>query len=146
MQITKVIAAPAARVWEILTDTRLWPLWGPSVSAVDSPRRYLAAGLQGRVQTAVGLWLPFEITRFEAPSYWHWRVAGLPATGHRVTSLDEGECALSFEFPLWAAPYGLVCRLAAEKIARLAREQVGSPSTVPASLGETDQNKLSGEP
>lgn len=120
MQISKIINAPQQRVWDILIDTRLWPLWGPSISAVESPRRYLVAGLQGRVKTAVGLWLPFEITRFEAPDYWHWRVAGIAATGHRVASRAAGGCELSFEFPLWAGPYALVCRRAAENIARLA--------------------------
>lgn len=146
MKITKTIAAPAEKVWDILTDTRLWPLWGPSVSAVDAPRRHLAAGLRGRVKTAVGLWLPFEITRFEAPSYWHWKVAGIAATGHRVTSLDPGRCELSFEVPLWAGPYALVCRLAAENIARLAGEQTGRPATTPAARGGANQGNMSGEP
>jgi len=121
MQIKHVINAPARLVWNILIDTHQWPVWGPSIRAVQSPQQYIIAGLKGRIQTVIGVWLPFEITDFEPMSLWNWKVAGMPATGHRVTILDEDRCELIFEMPFAALPYGLVCLQAARKIDRLAQ-------------------------
>jgi hypothetical protein len=126
MQVSKQIAAPIETVWEILIDSQLWPLWGPSVSAVDFPPRYLTAGAQGRVRIIVGLWAGFEVTSFEPPYYWHWQVAGRAATGHRLTELSPGHCRLSFELPFVAFPYAAICRLAANNVARLAEEKVAT--------------------
>jgi hypothetical protein len=47
-------------------------------------------------------------------------VAGVPATGHRVTPLGPGRCRVDFELSPWVAPYWLVCRIAAARVARLA--------------------------
>ena len=120
MQVNKKIDAPLERVWEILTDTRQWPAWGPSVLGVDSPQRYICSGLQGRLKTAVGIWVSFEITNCEAPVFWDWKVAGFAATGHRLKKLNENSCELNFELPFAAFPYALICRQAANRIARLA--------------------------
>lgn len=120
MQVVKVINAPIIRVWEVLTDTRQWPVWGPSVHRVDSPQRYIYCGLQGRLKTAVGIWVTFEITHCEEPVFWDWKVAGFAATGHRLKKLNENSCELIFELPVAAFPYALVCRQAANRIARLA--------------------------
>jgi len=115
----KEIKAPAERVWRLITDTRAWPRWGPTVRAVDSPERFIRAGLTGRVCTPVGLWMPFTIETFEPNRYWDWRVGGLTATGHRVEAIAENRCRLSFTVPIWAAGYGWVCRLALNRIQRL---------------------------
>jgi len=120
MQVNKKIDAPLERVWEILTDTRQWPAWGPSVLRVDSPQRYICCGLQGRLKTAVGIWVSFEITNCEAPVFWDWKVAGFAATGHRLKKLNKNSCELNFELPFAAFPYALICRQAANRIARLA--------------------------
>jgi len=120
MQVSKKIDAPLERVWEILTDTRQWPAWGPSVLHVDSPQRYICFGLQGRLKTAVGIWVSFEITNCEASVFWDWKVAGFAATGHRLNKLNENSCELIFELPFTAFPYALICRQAANRIARLA--------------------------
>ena len=85
LKVTESISAPAAIAWTLLTDTRAWPHWGPSVRAVDAPARFITAGMRGRVQTTPGPWLPFEITDWEEGTYWRWRVGGIPATGHRVS-------------------------------------------------------------
>jgi hypothetical protein len=60
------IPVPAAVAWRFLTDTKAWPRWGPSVIAVDAPARLIGPGMRGRVQTTLGLWLPFEITDWQA--------------------------------------------------------------------------------
>lgn len=112
------VAAPAERVWSLLTDTTRWPEWGPSVTDVESTDRVIRAGTTGRVRTPVGVWVPFEVTACTR-HYWTWRVARVPATGHRVDPLDAGRCRVSFEVPLFAVPYLPVCRAALDRIAAL---------------------------
>jgi hypothetical protein len=114
------IHAPAAVAWALLTDTRAWPQWGPSVRAVDVPTRFITAGTRGRVQTAVGVWLSFEITHWEEGSHWSWTVAGLPATGHLIEATGPDSCRVSFTIPAWAPFYLPVCRAALRAIGRLA--------------------------
>jgi hypothetical protein len=123
MQVTKTINAPLEKVWDLLSDTRQWPAWGPSVRLVDSPQRYISTGLQGRLKTTIGLWVRFEITNYEAPVYWDWKVSGFKATGHRLKKLSESRCELIFELPLAAFPYALICRQAANRIARIALDK-----------------------
>jgi uncharacterized protein YndB with AHSA1/START domain len=125
------INATPGRVWRLLTDTHQWPRWGPSVQRVESPNRFIEKGDRGRVKTAAGVWLPFEITEFEPERYWAWKVAGVRATGHRVEPLgDEGSdpeesggCRLIFEVPSIAFPYLSVCRWAAERIRTMAEDR-----------------------
>jgi len=115
--VSREIAADRETVWDVLTDTEQWPEWGPSVTAVDSPQRYIAAGTTGRVRLPGGLWVPFEIT--ECGEYrWGWRVARVPATGHRVEATSGG-CRVGFEVPLYGAVYAPVCRRALARIERL---------------------------
>lgn len=122
------VSAPSNRVWRLLADTREWPKWGPSVRRVESPHRFIEKGDRGRVKTAAGVWLPFEITEFEPERYWAWKVAGVRATGHRVEPLDDtgsnpdnpAGCRLIFEVPAMAFPYLSVCRWAAGRIRKMA--------------------------
>lgn len=117
------ILAPASAAWELLTDTSRWPQWGPSLSRVESVERYIRAGSTGRVQTLIGVWLPFRITEFIDGQRWGWQVAGIPATGHRVEPLGPQRCRVVFEVPAIAAPYLAVCRLAAERIKRILEQE-----------------------
>lgn len=117
------INVPAAAAWELLIDTRRWPEWGPSVARVDCADRCIGPGTIGRVQTAIGLWLPFQITEFTAGQYWHWRVAGIPATGHRVLSIEPNLCRVLFEVPVLAAPYFGICKLAARRIKHILEKE-----------------------
>jgi hypothetical protein len=89
------------------------------VLAVDCRERLIRAGTVGRLRTPLGIWIPFVITDFDAPRLWRWRVAGMPATGHRIESLDAERTRLVFELPAIAFPYAAVCRLAGRRIARL---------------------------
>jgi hypothetical protein len=88
----------------------------PSVRAVEAPADLIGPGMRGRIQTPVGLWLPFEITRWEPEHVWAWRVAGVEATGHRVDPLGPGRCRVTFEIPRWAPFYRLVCDAALRRI------------------------------
>ncbi|PSQ45792.1 polyketide cyclase [Halobacteriales archaeon SW_7_68_16] len=118
------IDAPPDAVWTALIDTTAWPDWGPSVRAVDSPDRYVSLGTAGHIRTLGGLRVPFEITRFDADAptrRWTWRVARLPATGHRVAPVDgAAACRAGFELPPLAAGYAPVCRRALTRLDRLA--------------------------
>jgi len=107
--------------WDMLTRTRFWPGWGPSVSAVEPTDARIGPDSTGRVRTAVGVWLPFAVTDWDEGRSWSWRVAGLPATGHRVEPTATG-CRVSFDVPAVAAPYLVVCRIALGRIDRLARQ------------------------
>lgn len=117
--VTARLDVPDAVAWGLLTDTHTWPQWGPSVRAVDAPQRFISAGITGRVQTTPGLWLPFEITEWEEGRAWAWRVAGIPATGHRVTPVTASSCRVTFTIPRWAPFYAPVCRTALRRIASL---------------------------
>ena len=119
LTFSKLLDAPAGRVWDLIIDTWTWPSWGPSVKAVKCRQRRITAGCQGRIKTPLGLWLPFRVTRFEPERYWAWRVAGLAATGHQVDPLGPERCRLSFTVPAWAVGYGIVCRRALIGIDRL---------------------------
>jgi Polyketide cyclase / dehydrase and lipid transport. len=121
--VSREIPAAPETVWEILTDTRQWPAWGPSVTDVECTDRYVDAGTTGRVRLPGGVWLPFEVTECEAYR-WTWVVARVPATGHRVESTDAGS-RVGLELPLYGVAYAPVCRRALGEIARLAGERDG---------------------
>jgi hypothetical protein len=116
--VSRDVAADRERVWTVLTDTERWPDWGPSVTAVDADTRIVEAGSTGRVRLPGGVWLPFEITSC-AGYRWTWRVARIPATGHRVEAAGDG-CTVAFELPLYATPYAPVCVRALDRVEKLA--------------------------
>ncbi len=118
IEVSREVPVPADRAWSLLTDTDRWPEWGPSVRAVECTDREIRAGSTGRVETVLGIRVPFEIVTCE-PYRWTWRVAGIPATGHRVEPLGENRCQVVFEMPLPAAGYVPVCRRALDRIAHL---------------------------
>lgn len=124
MHVARTIDAPVDLVWRILVDTERWPQWGPSVVDVDYGQRWLEQGATGRVKTVLGVWLPFEVTVFEPLEYWFWNVAGMPATGHRLTTLSAQQSKLSFEFPALVFFYGLICNKALQNIDVLARTEL----------------------
>lgn len=123
LDVRRNVEATPEFVWELLTDTLRWPEWGPSVTAVQCGTRYIAGGSRGRVKTALGLWLPFTVTEFIQRHFWAWRVAGIPATGHRVEALGDSRTLVTFEVPAPAAPYLIVCRAALKRIAAIAARE-----------------------
>jgi len=116
--VSREIHASPARVWELLVDTERWPEWGPSVRDVDAPTRYITRGTTGHVRLPGGFRVPFEVTACEDRT-WRWRVARIPATGHRVRERGEG-CVAAFEVPLYAAGYVPVCRRALSRLGEIA--------------------------
>ena len=110
------------KVWDIITDTTRWVEWGPSIMAVECHDRYIRKGSRGRVRTAIGLWVHYEITACDEGKYWSWRVFGIHATGHRVEQQGDDICRLIFEIPFLAVPYAYVCKTALKRIARIAEQ------------------------
>ena len=90
-------------------------------AALDDGGRVLSAGAQGTVWTAVGVPLRFRVTEFDPGRRWAWTVAGVPATGHEVISI-EGGCRVRFDVPWWAAAYLPVCAAALGRIEKLATD------------------------
>ncbi|MCC5953377.1 MAG: SRPBCC family protein [Acidimicrobiia bacterium] len=119
----RTIDAPAVDLWRLFAEVDLWPQWGPSVrSASVDGGGPLCTGATGQVVTAAGVRLPFEITEWVDLHRWSWRVAGVPATDHEVTSLGLDRCRVGFGVPWPAAPYLAVCRRALATMDRLAAE------------------------
>ncbi len=132
------LAVAPETAWDALIDTERWPAWGPSVTDVDCDDRRVLTGSTGRVRLPGGVWVPFRVTHL-AGRRWTWRVARIPATGHRVESVDGGvtdgdgdgtgaggddaseedECRVVFEVPPLAAGYVPVCRRALGDLANL---------------------------
>jgi hypothetical protein len=119
--VSRDLAVPPAVAWRILTDTRTWPTWGPTVTEVVASDTTLTATTTGQIRPLVGPWLPFRVTAFEPGHRWSWRVAGIPATGHRVEATSDG-CRVVFEVPVPVAAYAAVCQVALRRIARLAED------------------------
>ncbi len=85
----------------------------------------IGPGSRGWILTAPGIALPFRVTAYEEGCSWAWKVAGIPATGHRVIPRGSSACRVVFELPLFAAPYAAVCRRACRNLARLAGKRRG---------------------
>ncbi|WP_418285392.1 SRPBCC family protein [Halorubrum sp. DTA46] len=119
LAVGRDVSVPPAVAAEALRDTRTWPEWGPAIDAVESDDRLVRAGTSGRVRVG-GAWLPFRVTG-ATDRRWDWRVAGVPATGHRVDRYadDPHRCRVVVEVPVVAAGYVPVCRRALDRFAAL---------------------------
>jgi uncharacterized protein YndB with AHSA1/START domain len=117
LAVSRLIAAPPSAVWKMLVDLDAWPKWGPTVNRarLDSPHTELALGATGTVNTSLGLAVPFVVTEFEPGRHWTWKVAGIPATSHRVQPAGR-HTRVSIGVPWWAPGYLAVCSIALRRI------------------------------
>ena len=115
--ISRELEVPAVKAWEQLVDTTAWAAWSPSIEGVECRAREIRLGSRGRIRTRLGLWLPFEVDVYRPLQEWSWRVAGVPATRHRVNAIAPGRCRVEFGVPVPAAPYRFVCGEALERLA-----------------------------
>ena len=120
LSVSRTVAAPPDEVWRLLVEVEQWPRWGPSISEVqlDHIGDRIRAGSTGMVVPPIGVPLPFRVTDFVDGERWSWRVAGIPATSHRVEAVGAGT-RVSFGVPPWAPAYLAVCALALRRLERL---------------------------
>lgn len=115
------IAAPAERVWAVMSDVERWPTWTPTVASLDvlGPRPFSVGSRarirQPRLPTAV-----WTVTLLEPPRYFEWRNRSpgiLSVAGHRVepTGAGTSRVTLTFGWSGWLAP---VIRLVYGKLGR----------------------------
>jgi hypothetical protein len=123
ISVSRHYHASPQMAWRLLTDTSLWPLWGPTVRGVRCSERFIRKGSEGQVRTPFGWWIPFVITDYDDLHFWGWKVAGIRATGHRLIACDENSCRVVFELPYWWLPYAIVCRRAATNMAELLKDK-----------------------
>jgi uncharacterized protein YndB with AHSA1/START domain len=118
------VGAAGEKVWRLISEFEHWPAWGPSVLAVESEAAAVEPGVTGRVKTVAGFWLPFEITAVEPGRSWNWKVAGIPATGHRVEDIGDGSSRVEFTAPIVTYPYVLVLRRGLVRLKQLAESRL----------------------
>ena len=117
--VSRLLHCAVDEAWRVITDTRQWVDWGPSVSRVKCAQRYIQPSSIGSIRTVFGFWVPFTITVYEHPHFWSWRIGRFEATGHRLAITEDGFCRISFDMPWWAFPYVLICAIALRRISRL---------------------------
>lgn len=115
------IEAPSERVWTLIAGFEHWPEWGLSIRQVEPTTGRVAAKRRGRVRSAIGVWVPFEITAVEEGRSWNWKVAGIDATGHRVAPTPGG-CNVTFTAPGWAPFYVPVLAISLRRLRLLAQK------------------------
>lgn len=128
LRLAVEVAAPADLAWRELVETARWPAWGPSVRAarLDDGTGVLGPRSTGAVRTLPGVWLPFRVVGWYDDGRrrsWSWRVAGVRATAHAVTAVDEERCRVEMGVPWWAPGYLPVIALALARVRRRAEAQ-----------------------
>jgi uncharacterized protein YndB with AHSA1/START domain len=123
LSVHRVIAAPPEAAWRLLVDLDAWPKWGPSIASAELDKQYseLALRATGHVQTSLLVKVPFVVTAFDPGRCWAWKVAGIPATSHRVDPV-EGGALVTIGVPWWAAAYTAVCAVALRRLEKLLLE------------------------
>jgi uncharacterized protein YndB with AHSA1/START domain len=92
--VTVEIAAPAQRVWEVLTDVDLWPEWTRTVTSVkrldDGPLR---SGSRVRIRQPKVPETEYLVTELDPGRSFTWVAAGpgvRTTARHHVTAMDDG--------------------------------------------------------
>ena len=136
-EVITPIAAPAERVWSILSDVERWPTWTKSVTSVelDGP---LAVGSQAKIRQPklpVTTWTVTEVVPGRSFT-WHSAAPGSRATGwHEVTATGDGTCevrlALEQAGPLGSL-VGLLYRGLTKRYVQMEADGLAAASTAPA--------------
>jgi uncharacterized protein YndB with AHSA1/START domain len=107
----RTIAAPAARVHELLTDVDAWQLWSPHVVSVDPPGGHVHEGWSGRVRPFFGPATTMRVTRVVPDGGYEWTTSAL---GHRldyadvVRSTGEDRCVVELRADVHGPLAGVV--------------------------------------
>ena len=109
------IGASQQRVWDVLTDLEAWPQRIETVDVVEllTPAP-IGVGSQARLKQPrlpEGTW---EVTAWEAPSFFEWRQKASGVTtvaGHRIEALDAGRSRLALTLEMRGLPAELFGRI-----------------------------------
>ena len=120
-EISISIAAPAQRVWGVMTDIERWPEWTASVAeAKRLDNGDFRIGSKARLKQPRVPTLTWTVTSMEDGRYFEWstRAPGVRTVGgHRV--LQEGTGS---QVTLWVEQNGLLIKLMGGRFARMAEE------------------------
>ncbi|MEQ1787144.1 MAG: SRPBCC family protein [Acidimicrobiales bacterium] len=137
-EVTTQIAAPAERVWAILSDVERWPTWTASVTSValDGPLAGDATAKIRQPKLPVTTWTVTELVPGRSFT-WQAVAPGSRATGwHEVTPTGDGSCEVRLAIEQ-AGPLGTVVgwlyrgltkRYVAMEAAGLAKQATAPPS------------------
>lgn len=150
MTVTRVGAAPADRVWQLLATPACWPAWAPHMAHVTGEDRRtapgpVAVGQRLRIETVVpGVVVPVRVTDVEEGDSWtmvaelpvgevrssHRVVAGAGAGGGEQTAVTVAMRWLGPALPgpvplgrLLLAPYHPVAALSVRRLLHLAASE-----------------------
>jgi uncharacterized membrane protein len=104
------MAAPADRVWAVMSDVERWPQWTPTVTSVERlDARPFGVGSRFRVRQPKLPTAVWTVTALEPGRYFEWRNAspGLTSVGgHRVTAGADGATSvtLTLTWSGWLTP------------------------------------------
>ena len=109
------IDAPQQRVWDVLSDLEEWPRLIETVDSVElltpSP---IGTGTRARLKQPKLPEATWEVTAWEAPSFFAWRQQSGGVTnvaGHRVEALDDGRSRLTLTIDMQGLLVPIVGRL-----------------------------------
>ena len=135
-EVSTAIAAPAERVWAILSDVERWPTWTASMTSVelDGP---LAVGSQAKIRQPklpAVTWTVTEVVPGRSFT-WHSTAPGSRATGwHEVTPTGDATCdvrlALEQAGPLGSL-VGLLYRGLTQRYIQMEADGLAAASTRP---------------
>jgi uncharacterized membrane protein len=94
VELTVPVAAPAARVWEVLSDLERWPTWTASVRGVDvdGPLRVGAVVRIRQPKLPPTAWTVTEVQPGRSFT-WEARAPGSVAVGeHEITPTGDASC------------------------------------------------------
>jgi uncharacterized membrane protein len=136
-EVTTPIAAPAGRVWAILSDVERWPTWTKSVTSVELDRP-LAVGSKAKIRQPklpLTTWTVTEVVPGRSFT-WQSTAPGSRATGwHEVTPTGDGTCevrlALEQAGPLGSL-VGLLYRGLTKRYVQMEADGLAAASTAPA--------------
>ena len=136
-EVTTTIAAPAERVWAILSDVERWPTWTASVTSVelDGP---MEAGSRAKVRQPKLPAVTWTVTEVVPGRSFTWETTGpgSRATGwHEVTPAGADSCevrlALEQAGPLGSL-VGLLYRGLTKRYVQMEADGLTAAATAPA--------------
>ena len=92
--------AGSSDVWRIITDTSLWPQWGPSVLDVKCSDRFILYGTKGFVKTVMGF----------SPCFYHYIFKKKKENGHGPLAVSTPQGIALFQLMMIAVCCFLICR------------------------------------